>query len=266
MNIKEPYYDIELTTKSPLRLTAELLKIPPSTDFPFSITEPVNTPFLRTSLRRGSMEPYYKSTSRRNTMTGSSKLSSYALLSDVFDYHYVDHYSLADHENAIVSDSDTDYDELDNEYGRMSDSDADSDLEDYKVHFLKFKVTSRAQFTHPPHRSRSNVTDYFDERPSPKDFSMASTSHHPEFAAPSLKPELMDVGSLDDSVAQIVANYEYQCLNPLMTSIHEQNVSQMTLVPQAEVKEVSDVYFGAAPKVGTISDAYDTQKLEYFVV
>lgn len=278
MNIKEPYYENDLTAKSPLCLTADLLKIPPSTDFPVSVS--VNTPFLRNSLRRGSMEPYYNSSSRRSTMAGSSTLSSYALLSDVFDYHYTDHYSPADHENAIVSDSDTDYDDLDDDHqgisdsGRegsdlgheIADSDADSDLEDYKVHFLTFKVTSRAQFTDPPRRTQSNVSDHFEDGPAPKDFSFVSTLHHPKFAAPPLNPRAMNVGSLDDSVVEIVANYEYQCSNPLMTTILNQNVSQKTAVVPVGVNEVSDSYSGAAPKSGISSDAYDTLKVEDFVV
>lgn len=278
MHIKEPYYDNDLTTKSPLCLTADLLKIPPSTDFPVSVS--LNTPILRSSLRRGSMEPYYKTSSRRSTMAGSSTLSSYALLSDVFDYHYTDHYSHADHENAIVSDSDTDYDELDEVHHGVSnsgrevsdsghgnfESDTDSDLEDYKVHFLTFKVTSRAQFTHPPRRSQSNVSDHFDDGPAPKDFSFVSTLHHPKFAAPPLNPRTMNVDSLDDSVAEIVANYELQCSNPLLTSILDQNVSQKPEVVPVGVNEVSDLYSGVAPKIGTSSDAYDTTKVEDFVI
>lgn len=267
MNTKEPYFDNVLTTKTLLLLNANLLKIPPSTDYPVSTAEPVNTPRLRSSLRRGSMEPYYGS-SRRGTMSGSagsSKLSSYALLSDVFDYHYVDQYSQEDLENAIASDSDTDYEDLDVEYRGMSDSDADSELEDYKVHFLKFKVTSRAQFTRPPHRTMSNVSDHFDDGPIHKDFSMLSIDHHTQFMAPPLNHKIMNVGALDDLVSLIIANYKLKCNYPLNGSIHEQRVSQKIKVPKAAHSKANDEYIGAVSKAGTSSDAYDTQKLDYFL-
>lgn len=274
MNIKEPYFENDLNTKKLLPLTAELLKIPPLTDFPVSAKDVANTPSLRTSLSRLSMEPYYKSSSRRNTGTMSSKLSSklssYAMLSDVFDYHYIEKYRLEEHESALASDSDTDYDDIvdsNDNHCWLSDSDADSELEDYKVHLLMFKVNSKAQFTRPPRTSFSKVSDYFDNgAASSVDFSMVSTNHHPKFAAPSLKPSMMKVEFLDYPVEDILANYEYQCNNPLAAAtLHEQEVSLKVDVPKAKGENVSDLYTGATPRVGNFSDAYDIPGKVFFL-
>lgn len=266
MNTKEPYYDNDLTGKKPLSLSADLLKIPPLTDYPVSVKEPVSMPVLRTSSRTLSMEPYYRSSSRRGTSTLSSKLSSYAMLSDVFDYHYLDEYRPEDHEYAIVSDSDTDYDDIEDDCSDKycSDSDADSELEDYKVHFLMFKVNSKAQFTKPPRTSFSSVSDNFDDNvTSRKDFSMVSTLEHPKFASPALNTKFMASGGLDEPVETIVAKYELICKNPLASEAD--TVKRVEAPPGATKQVVNDEYCGAAARKGTANDAYDIPQFDYYL-
>lgn len=280
MHIIEPYYGNEITHKTPLALTAELLKIPPSTDLPFAAIDAGHTPLLKTSLRRLSMEPYYKGSSRRNTATDKSSLSSYALLSDVFDYHYIDQYRLGEHENAIASDSDTDYEEMEerqimsgSKLGAANtpdlhsdlDSDADSELEDYKVHFLMFKVNSRAQFTRPPRTSVSTTSDWFDAYTPTNDFSLMSTYLHPKFSAPEMTSKHMVVEPLDDSVESILTKYEVQCCHPLENvDSRSQNAGKQAHVPQVGALGVSDEYCGALARK-TASDAYESEKIEYFI-
>lgn len=254
MQTKEPYYDNDVTQKLHICLRADHMKILPSCEFPVATANPVKTPSLRS--RRLSMEPYYE-TARRETITStsmSSKLSSYAHLSDVFDYHYIDKLRLEDHENAIVSDSDTDYDELEDNECFGSDSDVDSDLEDYKVHFLMFKVNSRAQFTKPPRTSFSSVSDDFDSKPT--GFVMDSTCH-PKFVAPEMKFKKTDL--LDEPVEDIVAAYNWKCNNPL-----EEKVETVARAPKVSLPQVSDWYVPTSARL-RCSDAYDSPHEEFFL-
>lgn len=222
------------------------------------------------------MEPYYESASRRDTSAMSSKLSSklssYALLSDVFDYHYIDKYRLEDHENAIASDSDTDYDDIDDDLANdnachyVSDSDADSELEDYKVHFLMFKVNSRAQFTRPPRTSFSSVSDNFDDTPNRDgEFAMEPTFHHPKFAAPAMKPSSKKVAALDDLVECIVSTYNARCKNPLgFLDAHEEYVGLKAEVPRVVASGTTD-WYDDPPSFARCSDAYETSQEKFFL-
>lgn len=268
MQTKEPYFQDELTEKSFFAPNPQLLKIPNTTDLPNPTTDAVNIPSF--ALRRLSMEPYYKSTSRRNTLVSTG--SSYAMLSDVFDYHYLD--QNADNEHAIVSESDTDYEDDENSVAvgkrnmsiMNSDGDSDSELEDYKVHFLTFKVTSRAQYSIPPRSSTLAVSDMFEDSPiSGKDFNLIPTLHHPKFTSPPLNRSMRSVDYLDDTPEQILAAYELHRNNPLtVTEKRHIACSLNTNAPGTNNQTVSDDFEGAQPKTN-ISDVYDTPRAAFMI-
>lgn len=269
MPTREPYFQDDLTQKRFFAPNPHLLKIANTTDVPNPATEAVTTPKL--SLRRLSMEPYYKSTSRRNTLVSSG--SSYAMLSDVFDYHHLD--QNVDNEHAIVSDSDTDYedDEDSASAGKRcikmmaSDCDSDSELEDYKVHFLTFKVTSRAQYSVPPRTSSSSVSDRFDE-PSitGTDYNLIPTLHHPKFASPPMNRSMRSIDYLDDTPEQILATYELHRNNPLTVTEQRQIECSLTsMAPEATRNPARDNFAGAEPKKWVSSDAYDTASPEFWL-
>lgn len=270
MQTKEPYFQDDLTHKSYYLPNAQLLKICNTIDLPNPTTESVHTP--KFSLRRGSMEPYYKSTSRRNTIVSTG--SSYAMLSDVFDYHHLD--QTESNEHAIASDSDTDYEEgeaivspgkRNTRISMASDSDSDSELEDYKVHFLMFKVTSRAQYSIPPRSSSLAVSDRFDDPPlAERDYNLIPTLHHPKFTAPPMNRLMRSVDYLDDTPEQILATYERQQKNPLVVSEQRHRTCSLTSVaPEATPKTACDNYDGATPKAGATSDVYDVPRTEFWL-
>lgn len=255
MHAKEPYYSDELTSKAPLKITAALFKIPLTTDL-VHLTEKIETPAHRGLLRRGLMEPYYKS-SRRNTNPSSLCLSSYALLSDVFDYHY----RAEEHENAIASDSDTDYEDDDVDTKECLDS--DSELEDYNVHFLMFKVNSSAQFTRPPRNSVSAVSDCFDATPE-SDY-LEATRGHPKFAAPRFNKDLRTVDFLDELVTDTLQNFVIECSNPLnVTNARLRRASESANVLAVGKIDLDDCYSGNPTTFG-VSDAYDVTPGSYYI-
>lgn len=193
MQTKEPYFDASLTPLGPAPQNAAALKIPLSSDDPF-VAKVYANPLPSLTRRRPSMEPYY--TTPRGSRVTTSSLSSYAKLSDVFDYHH-----LESTEDALVSDSD--YDSTDECLAsvdtKRSESvsrmkvrpalvdldDSDSELLDYKVHLLTFKVTSQAQYTRPPRTSRSRTSDCFDENPFRAGLSEFSATSQPGVQPPS---------------------------------------------------------------------------------
>lgn len=271
MDTKEPYFQDDLTQKSLLVLEPRLLKVPISTNFPLINTDKVQTPSLTGSLRRGSMEPYYRTTSRRNTTPSLSTLSSSALLSDVFDYHYLDQRNTYDNENAIVSDSESDYDDevpVDVPKGSFysSDSDADSELEDYNVHFLTFKVNARAQYTRPPRNSMSGVSDYFDQPANvARQFNLLDTYHHPEFAAPAM----MSFAAIDyweDPVEVSLAEYLLDCSTPLTVTAPRsiRAAAASSAPPKTSSLQASDLFASVVPKL-TCNDSYDCPRREFLL-
>lgn len=269
MQTKEPYFQDDLTQKYFYSPSAQLMKIQNTTDLPNLTMESVSTP--RLSLRRLSMEPYYKSTSRRNTI--ASAVSSYAMLSDVFDYHYLD---FKDNEHAIASDSESDYeDEESAVFAKRKpqvstapdESESDSELEDYKVHFLTFKVTSRAQYCTPPRSSTLSASDIFDDVISPKeDFSVISTLHHPDLASSAWKCLIRPVDYLDDVPDQVLTTYEQQQQNPIaVLEQRQRKCSSVSVAPGATFKAARDNYEGALPRFGLTSDAYDMPCPEFCI-
>ncbi|GEQ72331.1 hypothetical protein JCM33374_g6018 [Metschnikowia sp. JCM 33374] len=232
---KEPFFDDQISTKPRFSITAEAFKISPSTDYPLMVS--AQPPSAPKSVRRPSREPYYHSNSR-SSRSASSTSSSYAKFSDIFDYCYLDQLRLEENglasgkenENALVFESDSEYEDAQDPLGGSEDSrvafshsggkapsgtknteftvtkecghsqetaldsDEESDLEDYSVHMLTFKVNSRAQFTRPPRSSRSSVSDFFDG-PAPTsraDLDIPKTVHHPKFAAPRCRNSFVD--------------------------------------------------------------------------
>ncbi|KAM9928388.1 hypothetical protein OXX59_001888 [Metschnikowia pulcherrima] len=211
--MKEPFFDDHINSAIRFQLAAEAFKIPPSTDYPLMVS--IKPPSAPKSVRRPSREPYY---TRSLSSRSASSSSSYAKLSDIFDYGYLDHIRSQEHENALVFDSDSDYEDVyapevqedakaiekqeiiaENvrSFKKLSncddlESEEESGLEDYSVHMLTFNVNARAQYTRPPRRSSSVSSDYFDE-PTPRDdLDPLKISSHPKFAAPSCKNTFPD--------------------------------------------------------------------------
>ncbi|KAM9895576.1 hypothetical protein OXX69_010968 [Metschnikowia pulcherrima] len=211
--MKEPFFDDHVNSAIRFQLAAEAFKIPPSTDYPLMVS--IEPPSAPKSVRRPSREPYY---TRTLSSRSASSSSSYAKLSDIFDYGYLDQIRSEEHENALVFDSDSDYEDVyapevqddakpmakpgmisekfknSKEFSHCDDleSEDESGLEDYSVHMLTFNVNARAQYTRPPRRSSSVSSDYFDE-PTPRDdLDPLKISSHPKFAAPSCKNTFPD--------------------------------------------------------------------------
>ncbi|EEQ38267.1 predicted protein [Clavispora lusitaniae ATCC 42720] len=271
MKTREPYMEDDVTYKTHFSLDQNSLKIPLTTDAPIQAPGAVNTP--KFSSRKSSMEPYYKTSSRRNTITSSR--SSYVMMSDVFDYHYLDQIDAEDYENAIVTDSDTDYDEEEDgdfqvRHHRKSrtwsdECSSDSELEDYKVHFLMFKVTSRAQYSVPPRSSSLTASDQYEDVPMKgADYSLIPTVNHPRFSSPLFHGPSCPIDFLDDPLEKVLSTYSLQCNNPLnIIGKHEREVTEVSKAPLANARNVSDSYDGAAVKNGIVSDVYDTERIEY---
>lgn len=266
MDTKEPYYHDDVTQKSLLTLSPHLLKVPLTTDFPLIASDKLQTPSLGHSLRRGSMEPYYRNSSRRNTNPTLSSTLSSALFSDVFDYHYLDRRMVSD-DNAIASDSDTDYEDYDVVNPQKSSrgssrnyvSDSDSELEDYNVHFLTFKVNARAQFTRPPQTSMAAVSDYFDSPPrSPRKFNLLATYHHPEFLAPDMAPHQRG-STLEGPVDVLLAEYLEKCGNPLAET---GCTAASFTAPTASVAPINDCYSPVPRKELGCSDMYESPQMK----
>lgn len=214
---KEPFFDENISTTPRFALSAEAFKISPSTNYPLMVS--VLPPLALKAVRRPSREPYYQLDTRFSRSTSSSLLS-HAKFSDIFDYRYLDQLRLEDNENALVFDSDSDYEDVHTIYdvpdkqslkssptgnlGKISGSkknnindekdeyEDDSDLEDYLVHMLTFKVNSRAQYTRPPRTSCSLASDYFDKPVSRADSDLPKTGQHPKFSAPKCKNTFVD--------------------------------------------------------------------------
>lgn len=254
--MKEPYYD-ESSTLTFTPLAAKALKLSPTTDFPIIESRVLATP--RFPQRRLSIEPYYKSSSRRNTTTSSTS-SLYALLSDVFDYNYLN--KIDDYENAIESESDyDDYidhsdDDLD-EQAHLSDPDFDSELEDYNVHLIIFKANSRTAF--PPATSLSTVDDNFDTSSRyPVFLDALNIKDQPKFPAPPCLsvdgPDILGLG-----VEEELRQYSHWCED--VVGCPKTAVS----VPlQGNFLLNSDAFDITAHRLSA-SDAFDIEHSEHFL-
>lgn len=254
--MKEPYYDNSSTlTYSPL--SAKALKLSPTTDFPIIESHVLATPtFPR---RRLSIEPYYKSSSRRNTTTSSTS-SLYALLSDVFDYNYLNKND--DFENAIESDSDyEDYidhsDGDSDEQAHLSDPEFDSELEDYNVHLIIFKANSRTAF--PPATSLSTVDDNFDKSSRyPVFLDALNIKDQPKFPAPPcLSMDSPDILGL--RVEEDLRQYSERCDDVVgcpKIAVH--------VAPKGNFLLISDAFDRTVHRLSA-SDAFDIENHLHFL-
>lgn len=232
MNTIEPFFGDDVTRKSRLSCTPSALKIPVSEEIGITKFEilPHYTGVIPT--RRPSMEPYFQSNTRQTINTSS--LSSYAHLSDIFDYHYLNLSDFLDgvpDENVILSDSDTepeDYEvhefnghkvsvELERaRFRRFTTESLARDVEiDDALHFLTFKHNSRS--TGAPQKGEATaVSDHFEELES-SDANVLTVSktlriEPPPFTYRAVEP-------LDTPSNIQLAEYLAKCSNPLSSKI-----------------------------------------------
>lgn len=306
MTVKEPFFDENVTKVPRFELSADQFKILPSTDYPLMVS--AQPPRAPKSVRRLSREPYYQ-TNSRFSRSASSALLSYAKFSDIFDYGYLDHFRSEEHENALVFDSDSDYDDecsgqaarhcdsgnqtreaqssKNNKYsitekieelspnfiesayndpvytGSASlDSNDESDLEDYSVHMLTFRVNSHPQYTRPPRPSYSQSSDYFDRPFSRKDSDLPNTCHHPKFAAPKCKSLFVD--SILPLPQKDLALYLEKCSGILFSDSMSKPTPTAAKVAKANVRFLNDA-FEISHKASGPYDDYELCRPQFFI-
>lgn len=227
MNTKEPFFGDDVSKKSRLSCTPATLKIPVSEEIAIAKLE-ILPHYGLIPTRRPSMEPYFHAGTRQ-TMNSSS-LSSYAQLSDIFDYHYLNLSDFLDgvpDENVIMSDSDTEPEDGElNEYDvlklsveferarfrRFTAESLARDVEkDDALHFLTFKHNSRNTGA-PQKVDSATVYDHFEElEPSDANVLAVSNEFHikpPPFSFRAVEP-------LDTPSHIQLSEYLAKCSNPL---------------------------------------------------
>lgn len=252
MNTKEPFFVDDVTKKTRLACTPANLKIPLSNDTQLTKFEVL--PRAQLPTRRPSMEPYYQ----LRPSTVLSSLSSYAQLSDIFDYHYLplsEFVAGLSDENAIMSDSDTEPED-DEEFEKTQmervrfrrftaeSVTRDADNED-KLHFMTFKHNSRNAGV-PAKVDHSIISDHFCEvEQSPRIDVMAVPRHVP-IAAPRFVSK--SVEPLDTPSSVQLVEYLAKCSNPL--SSERDARMEATLAPSGVSKTIhwkaNDTYEGVS--------------------
>lgn len=261
MNIKEPFFGDDVTRKSRLFCTPATLKIPLSEEIAIAKFEilPHYTGLVPT--RRPSMEPYFQSNTRQTINTSS--LSSYAQLSDIFDYHYLNLSDFLDgvpDENVIMSDSDTEPEEC--EINELKNLKVSADLErerfrrftaeslardaekDDALHFLTFKHNSRNTGA-PQKGDVAAVLDHFEELES-SDANVLTVANNlhikpPPFTSKAVEP-------LDTPSNIQLAEYLAKCSNPLSSksTYKTSRECQAQDFSNAQMRIASDSFEGAS--------------------
>lgn len=227
MNTKEPFFGDDVTKKHRLPCTPAALKIPVSEEVQPTRFEMLPQMKAQRPARRPSMEPYFQ----LRPSNISSSLSSYAKLSDIFDYHYLPlnefGSGLVD-ENAIQSDSDTEPEDVENisftgtkfetvserlRFRRFTAESLAQDADhDDSLHFRTFKHNSRS--TGVPKKNESAIiSDYFGELKTSEEFDALSVTKYLRIEPPQYK--FHPVESLDTPSNLQLAEYLSKCSNPL---------------------------------------------------
>lgn len=267
MNTREPFFVDDVTKKLRLNCTPATLKIPVSEETPsvMDFIPNVQTALFRS--RRPSMEPYYQTSSRPSL--SATTLSSYAKLSDIFDYHYLALSELVGDtscEIAVVSDSESEPEDGDDEgyktkftgfQVRRPASEsiaANTDLTD-KLHFLTFKHNSR-KATVPTKPDSSTTSDHFGDFNDNSQYDVLSVAKYRRVVAPYCVNKNVDY--LDTPSNVQLLEYLTQCSNPL-NSVNAFKVDYKVSIPSFSIasSKTNDCFEGISHKP-FILDADDT--------
>lgn len=256
MNTKEPFFVDDVTNKIRLACTPTALKIPVSEEVHFVKDFVPNVPALFRS-RRPSMEPYYQAGSRPSF--NASTLSSYAKLSDIFDYHYLALSELvgATSEIAVVSDSESEAEDEGEVYCKERFNNTqirrtttgtiapEADLKD-KLHFLTFQHNSR-KATVPSKPDSSTISDHFGELDDTSQYDAFSVAKHRRVSAPRYVCKAVE--PLDTPSNVQLLEYLTKCSNPL-NSVGAFQVDSKAVAPKPSIGKLraSDCYEGAPQK------------------
>ncbi|RKP31799.1 hypothetical protein METBISCDRAFT_22073 [Metschnikowia bicuspidata] len=256
MIIKEPFFVDDATRKLYWTCTAEAFKISPFEEVqPKAILPPVHVP-----IRKPSVEVYCGMNKRPVFI---SALSSYARLSDIFDYHYLP-CELVD-EHAAVSDSDSEPEEVGGDvvtpgyavgkacFRRFTaESQARLGGNEEKLHFLTFKHNSRATCA-PIKADFSNASDRFGELDTPCVSDVLCVATRLRLAPP--KCTIKPVDLLDAPFSVQLADYLAKCANPIGSFNSRQCTAAPTLGSRLKMwLATSDCFAGAPTQPSILGD------------
>lgn len=267
-NIREPYYSSNsvdpLYSKSKTYYLTNNRKSFTNLSYPDDVllrplsnsplTEPptlCNTPSSFRS-RSSSIEPYYESGSRKQSVHLRSELIQTA--DDVADHKYVyddfnyDHLIAGENEEAIMSDNE--------------DDEIDSELEDYQVHRLHF-LLKKSEAVLPPVNIAGFISDNFDNYE--KNHSGDDLIDKSQKLAPKLR-KVFSNGFVDDDVNNSRLQTLTKSNHPnIITNEKSRRTSLLTEVPVLIKREVTNDFDNTVVKIDTRDDFDNLYGYDFFL-